>query len=604
MDRIVCYQCKKETRKFANIFSCSHSVCPKCLCRVFLNDNFESINNISFGKENDNFRYTCLCQKGGSQINLEFYLNVVNDLIKKKIPTDCFKHTGIIGKIFCPYCDVWFCDDCFQESDCSEHLEPGELTSRCQNHNYNTLDSFCEDCKISICKVCEELLHKSHKTTYYSKESQNEKLRSLPYKTYDEVRQQIDSLYSKAYNNYNTLLSSKIKFFDDLIEKIEAHKNDYIKEMKGKISKIHQIVEIIKKTYENLYLDTEFDLEQLLNIKKYMNTFMYNLSIAPEEDKDMDYVNNKVNLFIPGNATFNYLFQFKKIKVKCKLTSSMTSSIKAMIALTKNDIALSSGNNIQLYNLKSKKWIDLQSTSHRDIVTCLLLIDKRSFASGSNDKSIKIWDLSTLKEINSFYGHQKEITSLCLIKSRIIASTGFDGIIKIWNANDFTEQMTIVFEHKKKINTISYLANGSIASGGEAETINLYDYESVGEECVLYGHLSDVTRIIVLKDQRIASSSLDNTIKIWKNKVCQLTLSGHTNGVLCIYELNDGRIISGSVDRSARIWNLLTEKSEWELTGHSDNITSIIQIPWVRPNKRKDYLIITSSLDNSFKIWK
>lgn len=604
MDKIVCYQCKKETRKFADIFSCSHSVCPKCLCRLFINDNFESINNITFGKSSDNFKYTCICQKGGNQINLVFYMSVLNDLIKKKIPTDCFKHPGKIGTIFCPYCLIWFCDDCFQESDCSEHLEPGELTSRCQNHNFNPLDTFCHDCKISICKVCKELLHKTHKTTFYSKENQNKKLRSLPFKNYNEVKQQIDSLYSKAYKNYQMIFNSKIKFYDDLIEKIEAHKNEYIKEMKGKISKIQQIVQIIKLTYENLYLDTECDLEQLLNIKKYMNNFIHNISITQEEDKDMDYINSKVNLYIPGNTTFKYQFQFKKAKVKCKLTSTMTSKIRAMISLNKYDIALSSGPNIQLYNCKTKIYSNFQSAGHKENVTCLLLINSNYLASGSNDKTIKIWDLFTLKEINSLNGHQKEITALCLIKPGFIASTGFEGVIKIWNINDFTEKIQLSNLDKKKINTLVYLPNGSIASGGESETINLWDYESMGEECVLYGHLNDVTQLILLKDQRIASSSLDKTIKIWKNQVCQLTLSGHGNGVLCLFELTDGRIASGSIDRSCHIWNLLTEQSECELTGHSDNVTSIIQIPWMKPNKKKDYLILTASLDNSFKIWK
>ena len=83
----------------------------------------------------------------------------------------------------------------------------------------------------------------------------------------------------------------------------------------------------------------------------------------------------------------------------------------------------------------------------------------------------------------------------------------------------------------------------------------------------LSGHLSDINDLILLKDGRVASSSKDRTIRIWKSfikeeknnqKVMQFQideiLSEFKHGIYGIIQLNDGRLFSSSSEFSLGVW--------------------------------------------------
>ena len=55
-------------------------------------------------------------------------------------------------------------------------------------------------------------------------------------------------------------------------------------------------------------------------------------------------------------------------------------------------------------------------------------------ASGSCDKSIKIWNADTFGEcLNTLIGHSEYVTSLQLLANNKLASGSCDKSIKIWN---------------------------------------------------------------------------------------------------------------------------------------------------------------------------
>jgi len=71
-------------------------------------------------------------------------------------------------------------------------------------------------------------------------------------------------------------------------------------------------------------------------------------------------------------------------------------------------------------------------------------------------------------------------------------------------------------------------------------------------------HSDNITKIIKLSDNKIASAGRDNLIKIWIEKNGELTqseiLKGHTHSVYDIVELKDGRLASVGGDNLVIIW--------------------------------------------------
>jgi len=71
-------------------------------------------------------------------------------------------------------------------------------------------------------------------------------------------------------------------------------------------------------------------------------------------------------------------------------------------------------------------------------------------------------------------------------------------------------------------------------------------------------------------ENKLYSSSEDNTIKIWDTETHELvaTLEGHTRGVLCL-TIHENKLYSGSDDQTIRVWNTETYELVATLEGHT-----------------------------------
>jgi serine/threonine protein kinase len=96
-------------------------------------------------------------------------------------------------------------------------------------------------------------------------------------------------------------------------------------------------------------------------------------------------------------------------------------------------------------------------------------------------------------------------------------------------------------------------------------------------------HSSWVTSVAISpKSQTFASSSLDDTVKIWNLHSGEelLTLRGHTRGVNAIAISPDGKtLVSGSDDYTIKFWSYHTGTLLGTLTGHSRDVNSVTITP-------------------------
>ena len=70
---------------------------------------------------------------------------------------------------------------------------------------------------------------------------------------------------------------------------------------------------------------------------------------------------------------------------------------------------------------------------HKDSINCLALLPNGRFASASDDKTIKIWDLDTKSIVQTIETNEKDIKMLRVLPSGLLASVSKDCSIKIWN---------------------------------------------------------------------------------------------------------------------------------------------------------------------------
>ncbi|MCX7947499.1 MAG: dynamin family protein [candidate division WOR-3 bacterium] len=126
---------------------------------------------------------------------------------------------------------------------------------------------------------------------------------------------------------------------------------------------------------------------------------------------------------------------------------------------------------------------------HDDIITSISFSpDGKYLASGSKDKTIKIWSVRDLKEITTLKSHNGAVYSVAFSpKGKYLASSGEDGTIKIWSVNDWKEIVNL--PHNKPVEAVSFSPDEKyLASIVKRETIRVWSVDNWKEVIALNYH--------------------------------------------------------------------------------------------------------------------
>ena len=143
--------------------------------------------------------------------------------------------------------------------------------------------------------------------------------------------------------------------------------------------------------------------------------------------------------------------------------------------------------------------------------------DGKTLASGSEDKTIKLWDVQTGKEITTLQGHDYWVTSVSFSPDgKTLASGSIDGTIKLWDVQT-QKEITTLTGHDESVWSVSFSPDGkTLASGSWDATIKLWDVQTQKEITALQGHDDLIHSVSFSPDGKtLASGSRDNTIKLW-----------------------------------------------------------------------------------------
>jgi len=159
--------------------------------------------------------------------------------------------------------------------------------------------------------------------------------------------------------------------------------------------------------------------------------------------------------------------------------------------------------------------------------------DGKRLASGSNDKTVRIWEVATGTELSQLTGHSDPVRSVSWAPDGIrLASGSNDGTVRIWEAATGKE-LSRLRQHKHWVISVSFSPDGTrLASGSADKTVKIWNSACSWEALwTLGGHTNYVLSVAWSPDStRLASGSSDKTVKIWDpaTGVCLSTLKGHS----------------------------------------------------------------------------
>jgi len=140
--------------------------------------------------------------------------------------------------------------------------------------------------------------------------------------------------------------------------------------------------------------------------------------------------------------------------------------------------------------------------------------------SGCGDKTLKLWDISTGKEVRTFIGHTEMISSVVFSPDgKFIISGSWDGTLKLWDIA-LSKAVRTFIGHGVGVTSVDISLDGKfVISGCWDKTLKLWDIDTGKEIRTFTGHTDYVNSVVFSSDcKMILSGSEDKTIKLWDAK--------------------------------------------------------------------------------------
>ncbi|KAL8292027.1 hypothetical protein RQP46_001493 [Phenoliferia psychrophenolica] len=208
---------------------------------------------------------------------------------------------------------------------------------------------------------------------------------------------------------------------------------------------------------------------------------------------------------------------------------------------------------------------------HTDSITCLQVAEDLPhpnfpvLMTGSWDRSVRIWNLESGKEVGVLRGHTRGVRALQFDAVKLVTGS-MDSTLKIWNWRT-GECMRTLRGHRDAVICLTY-DKQLLVSGSADSTIRVWDF-GTGEVYTLRGHTEWV-----------------NSVALWNsNTACATTTSTSssgedlgtaTNDPAAAKESSKGKfLVSASDDMTIRVWDLYTRECVRVLKGHVAQVQSL-----------------------------
>ncbi|MEG3988687.1 CHAT domain-containing protein [Microcoleus sp. S28C3] len=256
---------------------------------------------------------------------------------------------------------------------------------------------------------------------------------------------------------------------------------------------------------------------------------------------------------------------------------------------------------VRLWDASTGKQIQIL-TGHTDVVNAVSFSpNSKLLATASNDKTVKVWDTSTGKQLKTLSRHRDSVYLVSFSPNgKLLAAGSNDNTVKLWDTST-GKQIQTIRAHKNGVNDLSFSPNSKLlATAGGDKTVKLWDTFTGKQIKTLSGHTDWVWKVSFSPDgKRLATGSDDNTVKLWDTSTGKQiqTLSGHTGSVgLVSFSPNGKLLATGSSDKTVKLWDTSTGKEIKTLSGHTD---AVIDFSF-SPNGK---LLATGSNEKTVKLW-
>ena len=242
-------------------------------------------------------------------------------------------------------------------------------------------------------------------------------------------------------------------------------------------------------------------------------------------------------------------------------------------------LASGSDDTVKLWDVARKK--NTVTFDSRRVRSVAFSPNGKILATGSQD--VNLWDVSTGQNIATLF-RSYGVGAVVFSKDGTILATGSaDNKVRLWDISTRREIVTFVHGNiGPSLHTVAFSPNGTILASGSGDgTVKLWDITTQHHIATLESHSESVFSVAFSPDgATLASAGItrdsvgawDSTVKLWDvaTRKHTATLEGHSGWVKSVAFSPDGLILaSGAHDNTVKLWDVAMWRNIVTLGAHN-----------------------------------